>query len=768
MINRESVCAESEIRKSLELQDKNKTIAESEESKNSRNEEEEEITLRKPSQFDKMDFNYEKHLFEDEEEDEDEEEEEHKSENDKLNVNVINATILQPFATKAAINYNPNDQILKHQLIQNLSNSTLLKDMNLQEIKNEQFEFFEKIGKGGYGFVEKYFDYEKKEFVAFKFIKNDDSDEIAGQIITEKCILEEVNKLHHPSFVKFYGLFLHSQTNRFVFSMEYGLANMSKVLNIMKDNDLKFEYENILYIVKILVNAFLSAQNSNIVNRDIKPSNIILTENKDGDLDWKIIDFGIGCILPEGVTKIPLSTITGLTKSFVAPEINKFLKQPSKTEEIPEYMENELYDPYKADVFSLGKTILDISKRNLSEFPQGLRELLKKMLEEDPKNRFSFKDVMIFLTTKLGNIQKLQPNLTKVVKILKEKEEDLLNADILQSLREQRDEEYIYHKNKEHYEEYAEKYFLCDTFENYEESLKYSSLAFIIYSNIAYNFGKKIYWFSFMLNTYDKMEKLKEQNRSKNSDKNSYPNGIIEKIFLIRKECFLVGNYEKTIEFDQRLCNLQFLIIKSQERSKFYFRIFKNLLKILKLFPELSNPLNEKVREIYDQTICNLEKLDYHFEMSGQIFKLWEIYMKFEDFERFKSSFINFTNRILDHHLSEHSIFYQKYKNFLSKFQHVKDKEARNSLENLYKTTFIQLYEENFLYICTTSKINIEEFIELTFFLNMKKNTLIFFQKYFLKFLKFMRMIIISYCRFSTKFPRYIEIYFIFLYKKNA
>ena len=548
---------------------------------------EEDATMKKAHRFFKCHLEQEVDYLDDEEE-------EHKLANINTNntllkpvgnyKNLVIESSYEMYSTKKQNKFFTDAQFFQSELIQQLIKAKPLNEMNLQEINNEQYEYFEKIGEGGFGFVEKRFDYEKKEFVAFKFIKNTDSEDIREQVLTEKYVLEEVNKLRHPSFVKFYGLFFHAQTNCFVFSMEYGLANMSQILAIMKENNLKFKNENVLYILKILVNAFLSAQKSNIVNRDVKPTNIILTENKEGELDWKIIDFGIGCEISEGVTKIPLSSVKGLTKAYAAPELTRF-QQTKKFE----FLENLDYDPYKADVFSLGKVVLKLlqckSKRHLNDLPRNLVELLMKMLEEDPNERFSFEDVMIYLNTELGNIKKVQPDLTRVIKILKEKEEEILNTDLSESKREQRGEEYMYFKNLAHNEDFAEKFFRCDTYENYKKSLDYSSKVFTVYSEISYNFKQKIRWFSFILDTYDQIEKKEELELTKGR-KFNYPITIIDNIFNIITECFQFEDFEKVIDFTQKLCDLHFLIISQKEISIFYLRIFKNLNKILELFPE--------------------------------------------------------------------------------------------------------------------------------------------------------------------------------------
>jgi len=119
--------------------------------------------------------------------------------------------------------------------------------------------------------------------------------------------------------------------------------------------------------------------------------------NREDIFFYKISDFGISCQLHNNQFLIPSTSMTGITEKYAAPEVlNKVSAE---------------YNPFLADVYSLGLVALKMI--NLSwgkeEINKGLLtknenfknyepiwELLRGMLEDDPKNRWSFLKVLKF------------------------------------------------------------------------------------------------------------------------------------------------------------------------------------------------------------------------------------------------------------------------------------------------------------------------------------------------------------------------------------
>ena len=125
--------------------------------------------------------------------------------------------------------------------------------------------------------------------------------------------------------------------------MENGRVTLEDILKAGK----MYPCEELLYVLREIVEAFVILEENGIAHRDVKTSNIILVENEEITFNYKISDFGIGCKLKKGVQIVEANTISGVTREYAAPEILKFIEM----DEIPS---DSLYNPFLADVFSLG------------------------------------------------------------------------------------------------------------------------------------------------------------------------------------------------------------------------------------------------------------------------------------------------------------------------------------------------------------------------------------------------------------------------------
>ena len=144
-----------------------------------------------------------------------------------------------------------------------------------------------------------------------------------------------------------------------------------------------------------LIYSFLRLKASFIFHRDIKPHNILVTD------DWKlkIIDFGISKKL-ETITHTEERYLIQGTRGYTAPELDEMMDKKTIY---------GFYDLEKADVFSLGMTILQLltykdlfslNKGYNNRILQGMasslnasiwvKEMLGGMLEFDSTARFSF------------------------------------------------------------------------------------------------------------------------------------------------------------------------------------------------------------------------------------------------------------------------------------------------------------------------------------------------------------------------------------------
>ena len=138
-------------------------------------------------------------------------------------------------------------------------------------------------------------------------------------------------------------------------------------------------------IIGELCDALTYIHNKQIVHRDIKPNNILIT--RDGH-HVKLIDFGLADKDDFDILKEPAGTT-----AFASPEQQKRNKIDNRS-----------------DIYALGKIIQDVSYQSLK-----IRKIIKKCLEENPEKRFrsaldvkkklnSKTNIIIFVTTLLITI----------------------------------------------------------------------------------------------------------------------------------------------------------------------------------------------------------------------------------------------------------------------------------------------------------------------------------------------------------------------------
>lgn len=124
-----------------------------------------------------------------------------------------------------------------------------------------------------------------------------------------------------------------------------------------------FSKKQLLKLISNICNSVADLHSINILHRDIKPLNIIVTS----EYDAYLIDFGIARFYTEGIA----SDTTQLgTKGFAAPEQYGFQQTD-----------------FRSDIYSIGKTIEEIVKG--SSISWDLKKLIAKATAFDPKNRFS-------------------------------------------------------------------------------------------------------------------------------------------------------------------------------------------------------------------------------------------------------------------------------------------------------------------------------------------------------------------------------------------
>ncbi|GER43071.1 kinase family protein [Striga asiatica] len=213
----------------------------------------------------------------------------------------------------------------------------------LIEASGSRFSNLELIGRGSFGDVYKGFDKELNKEVAIKVIDLEESEDEIEDIQKEIAVLQECRS---PYITDYYGSFLH-QTKLWII-MEY-MAGGS-VADLIQPNQ-PLDEVSIACILRDLLHAIDYLHSEGKIHRDIKAANILLTEN--GDV--KVADFGVSAQLTRTISrrKEP-SNLSNSIKS------QTFVGTPFWM--APEVIQNSEGYNEKADIWSLGITVIEMAK----------------------------------------------------------------------------------------------------------------------------------------------------------------------------------------------------------------------------------------------------------------------------------------------------------------------------------------------------------------------------------------------------------------------
>lgn len=272
-----------------------------------------------------------------------------------------------------------------------LKDSTILSPDDSIDIKidpKHRFTDLKPIGEGGMGKIYKALDKNLDMEVALKLVKP----EIYRGREDIKNLKNEAKlavKLTHSNIVKV--LDFVKIKNDYYILMEFiqGL-NLEQMLSHMKTSSHFFTNDEIIYLAIQILNAIDFAHKNEIIHRDIKSKNVMLTSK--GKV--KIVDFGLALILKNCSNKI-IENREG-TPFYMAPE----------------QIGSKLVD-YRTDIYSFGITLYEILtlrvpfmgkpdeifcghlfsapkeiKNYRKNIPEKLEEIVMKCLEKEPNNRY--------------------------------------------------------------------------------------------------------------------------------------------------------------------------------------------------------------------------------------------------------------------------------------------------------------------------------------------------------------------------------------------
>lgn len=250
-----------------------------------------------------------------------------------------------------------------------------------------RYELIENIGEGGMAIVYKARDNKLNRLVAVKILKKEfaDNEDIAQKFKREATAIA---KLSDPNIVNVLDVGHEEENNMDYFVMEYVDGKTLKDVIVYNG---KLGYSIAIDIAIQVAKALECAHKNNIIHRDVKPQNILVTEN--GDV--KVTDFGIA-------KSSTASTITNTTTimgsaHYLSPEQAKgtFIDLRSDMYSLGIV----LYEMVTGRLPFEGESPVTIALKHIQEeprspkdinssIPESINQLINKSISKDPINRY--------------------------------------------------------------------------------------------------------------------------------------------------------------------------------------------------------------------------------------------------------------------------------------------------------------------------------------------------------------------------------------------
>ena len=170
-----------------------------------------------------------------------------------------------------------------------------------------KYEVLGVVGEGAYGIVYKCKNKETGKYVAIKRFKEVDDDLVKK---TMKRELKMLQKLHHPNVVDFQEAYKRKGNLYLVF--EFVEKNL---LELLQEHPQGLEPNLIRHLIYQLCKAIKYMHDQNIIHRDVKPENLLITDN----MELKLCDFGFARLISGSCTEKLTDYVA--TRWYRAPEL---------------------------------------------------------------------------------------------------------------------------------------------------------------------------------------------------------------------------------------------------------------------------------------------------------------------------------------------------------------------------------------------------------------------------------------------------------------
>jgi len=301
--------------------------------------------------------------------------------------------------------------------------------LSIPSTPEELFTIQYPIGHGAFGTVYKAVHNSTNKVYAIKIIdyskdNNKDNNNIINynynSVQQETSLMRKVNKSDY--IVKYFGSYFSRKTNTIWLILEY--CSSGSAIDLMLSMDRTFSEVEVATIMEMILKGLILMHNENLIHRDIKGANILISE----DGYAKLGDFGVGATLYDEKYRLSKKG----SPYWMSPQVASSIK----------------YD-FKTDIWSLGITCVEllegeppfsdmkpksvmerISKNppsaeeiiDLNEHTPEFKSFVENCLEIDPNKRASARDLL-----KHEFITKFSKGRKYLQKLVKKHQDDVEN-----------------------------------------------------------------------------------------------------------------------------------------------------------------------------------------------------------------------------------------------------------------------------------------------------------------------------------------------------
>ncbi|KAA6387066.1 MAG: putative AUR protein kinase [Streblomastix strix] len=238
------------------------------------------------------------------------------------------------------------------------------------------FAIIGELGKGGYGVVYHAIEISSNRHVALKKMKyGTDKEKLNAN--KEKDMMVLSYQSHHQNgsqshIVEPLGFFVDNNSAYLVIEY-FKNGDLRKYINSMRSMGAEINDDKALKIIYQLSDAVYQIHLINIIHGDIKPENILLTQ----DYKVKLTDFGLAKQMPDGRSYL---TVQGGTFTFQAPELLTGSKQQG---------DNRVVQRSSADIWAIGISMFELLAQRHPFFTNdegnpSTKELIRRITEDAP------------------------------------------------------------------------------------------------------------------------------------------------------------------------------------------------------------------------------------------------------------------------------------------------------------------------------------------------------------------------------------------------